>query len=677
MYRIGSTVLAFLTAVVPMVAQEDGSPDPGRPITIGVAAWGTMNLHTGDFTTYDGILECGTFDDAQTPGWGLGYTMDLPFSNVLSLSARLYYWKGDGEFITPNPTPVRIAVDEQTIVPLQTEHALQTSLDYGMIDLLARWRFTDPLYVAVGPSAGFAARAAYEQEERILSPQGVTFLNGMPTRKIIAGNFDEQGTLNTNRVIRVGITGMIGAEIPLTRRLSLTPEAGFTFGVTSVLSSFDWTVHAIRAGVGIAYSLAGDRRPDTVLISGPDAVTPKPVLTMRAFNRHGGVDMNFAEVTIAEERSSDLVPLLPYVFFEPNASSIPVRYHRLNASSARSFTEEALRDSTLGIYHDLLNIVGSRLLRHTHATITLIGCREPLDDTMSTDALSTERATAIKNYLTSTWGIAADRIAVESRILPRDVSNRAVADGRQENRRVEIETNDPRIVAPVVTRSGGITVDPDALVIAPEIQFAEGVSEWQVSITSESGRELFTRGGVGQPDREVQWSLSERESDAIAASDASSSRLISRFTARTADGDELTAQRDIPVRRTFSSRRSSGDVVRDSLVERYSLIFFDFDAPTMSDFNSYSMDVIRNRMRTSSRVHVTGLTDRIGDDDHNLDLARRRAVKTSETIRARIVPEGLTNEGAGEKAIYNNDLPEGRMYNRTVIVEIVTPVADM
>lgn len=658
-------------------AQAPETPEPGDAlpsISVGAIGWGTMNIHRGDFSTYDGILECGTFDDAQTLGWGLGYVVDLPFTSRFSLSGRVYYWKGDGDFVTPNPTPIRIAVDDKTLVPLQTEHALETALDYGMIDLLLRYRFASPFYIAIGPSAGFAARAAYEQEERILSPDGATFLNGLPTRKIIAGNFDEQGTLNTSRVVRVGATGMIGAEIPIADRVALTPEAGFTFGLTGVLSSFDWTVHAVRAGIGVAYRLTGSSHPDTVLLAGPDVRAPKPVVAVRAFNRQNGIDLNYADVVIAEERSTDLVPLLPYIFFESNESSIPDRYHRLTPVSSASFNEENLRDSTIGVYHDLLNIVGSRMRRYPESTITLIGCREPLDDTSSTDALSLARANMVRDYLTSSWGIATERIGVKSRALPREVSNRSVADGRQENRRVEIETGDHRLVAPVVTRSGGIDIDPDALVIVPELQFAESIASWKMRVASEEGVELFARQGSGVPESRFSWILANADAHRLVPAGAAASTLRARLVAITTEGEELVAEREIPVRRTFSSRLASGEVVRDSLVERYSLIFFDFDAPQITEFNSFAVEAIRNRMRTSSKVHITGLTDRIGDDAHNMDLSKRRAEKTSEKIRDRITPEVTTTEGGGEKEVYNNDLPEGRMYNRTVMVEIVTPI---
>jgi outer membrane protein OmpA-like peptidoglycan-associated protein len=114
--------------------------------------------------------------------------------------------------------------------------------------------------------------------------------------------------------------------------------------------------------------------------------------------------------------------------------------------------------------------------------------------------------------------------------------------------------------------------------------------------------------------------------------------------------------------------------VRDSLLERYGLMFFDFDTPNVSDFNRQVVDLIQSRMRTNSAIRITGLTDRIGDEAYNLTLSTKRAEATAKRIQTRIVPNAVATKGAGETLIYNNDLPEGRFYNRTVVIEIATPI---
>ena len=130
----------------------------------------------------------------------------------------------------------------------------------------------------------------------------------------------------------------------------------------------------------------------------------------------------------------------------------------------------------------------------------------------------------------------------------------------------------------------------------------------------------------------------------------------------------------IPVSRKVSSRSLNGEILRDSTIERYNLIFFDFNSPKVSKFNESTVSVILNRIRLNSAVNVFGFTDRIGSDVVNKKLSEARAEDFYEKIKSRIVPNKLDYTGNGAKLIYNNDFPEGRFYNRTVIVEIATPL---
>ncbi|MEO5928393.1 MAG: OmpA family protein [Candidatus Kapaibacterium sp.] len=659
--KIRSITLALLLAPALAVAQPSVGTTPG--IRSGIIGAGTLNIHHGEFGSYDGILECGVFDRATTVGWLAGYMLDIPFTGSLGLSARLSYWKADGDFTSPNPFAVRVAVDDHTTVPLVTENTLETSIDYVMLDALARWKVAGPLYLAAGPSVGLATRASYQQQERIMSPQGITFQNGESTRKIIAGNFDQQGTVPAKRSLRVAASVALGADIRLSERLALMPEIGYSYGFTNVLSSFDWKVNMIRAGAGLIYSFGDESRPPMP----PPGVVPRPVVAFDLHNQLAdGTRLNYASITVAEERSTDVIPLLPYLFFAPNSSDLASRYQRLSASAATGFSEEALHDSVLDVYHDLLNIVGARMRAYPDATITVTGCREPLDDAGSNGSLSSARAATVRDYLVSVWNIPADRIRATARVLPATPSYRNVADGREENRRAEISSSDPRILAPVTRRFTERRIDPAAIAVIPDVQFGESIASWRLELNSGAGAVLWRKEGTGAPPADLLWNVG---ADAVADSGA----ITAKMEATTVGGETIHAERSIPIRREIRSRRYNGELVRDSLVERYNMIFFDFDTPRISDFNGQVVGLIQSRMRTNSSVSITGLTDRVGEKEHNDALSAERANSVSGRIRSRIVPERVRAEGAGEYLIYDNDFPEGRMYNRTVIIEIATP----
>ena len=69
-----------------------------------------------------------------------------------------------------------------------------------------------------------------------------------------------------------------------------------------------------------------------------------------------------------------LFPLLPYVFFPQESAALnETHMHRLQTAETQSFDETALPNSTLGIYAELLNVVGSRMVKHPGSKITLTG----------------------------------------------------------------------------------------------------------------------------------------------------------------------------------------------------------------------------------------------------------------------------------------------------------------
>src|SRR4051812_22379801 len=62
-------------------------------IWFGAFGAGSYNMHAGDFQTFDGVQECGQFDNAKTMGWLAGNVLDYVISDPFSLSGRAYYYR--------------------------------------------------------------------------------------------------------------------------------------------------------------------------------------------------------------------------------------------------------------------------------------------------------------------------------------------------------------------------------------------------------------------------------------------------------------------------------------------------------------------------------------------------------------------------------------------------------
>jgi outer membrane protein OmpA-like peptidoglycan-associated protein len=108
-------------------------------------------------------------------------------------------------------------------------------------------------------------------------------------------------------------------------------------------------------------------------------------------------------------------------------------------------------------------------------------------------------------------------------------------------------------------------------------------------------------------------------------------------------------------------------------MERYALILFDFDRADIKDRNKGVIDRIHARIRQipSAVVKIVGHTDTIGNFEYNLNLSKKRAAAAYGLILAAGVPDKdrLSFAGKGpEDPLFDNDLPEGRAFNRTVTV---------
>src|SRR5690606_14587174 len=111
--------------------------------------------------------------------------------------------------------------------------------------------------------------------------------------------------------------------------------------------------------------------------------------------------------------------------------------------------------------------------------------------------------------------------------------------------------------------------------------------------------------------------------------------------------------------------------IADKEIDRYSLILFDFGKTTLSDANRRIIDFIRQRISPEASVVVTGHSDRVGDEDVNLRLSAERARVAAQALDIPVTDV----QGLGESVIlYDNDLPEGRLYSRVVNVVVETSV---
>ena len=383
----------------------------------------------------------------------------------------------------------------------------------------------------------------------------------------------------------------------------------------------------------------------------------------------GTLSLEPATVTIEELTTIDSSPFLNYIYFDTGDNEIPTRYSVYHSQSDTQNFDESKLKGTLEKHHNILNILGRRLLDHTDARIRIVGCNSNRDVEQGKVDLSRSRAEAVRAYLKYIWGIEGSRMEVEARNLPAVASTSSRPEGREENQRVEIYSESPALVDIVKSTYVQEISDTKQFLIQPQINTGYEIDRWILKLTGD-GMPIESLSGSGEIEPAYHLSLAD-----VGLSKLSAYRTITadiEITDR--KGQTAIAKADANVR---FIRRQERLAQKEGyrVLEKYALILFDFNR---SDINANNIEIIdrivaRIKEIPSAMVSIVGHTDTIGQEAYNLDLSNKRARAAYDHILAGGVPAGdnITFEGIGPRdALFDNELPEGRALNRTVTVTL-------
>jgi len=500
-------------------------------------------------------------------------------------------------------------------------------------------------------------------------------------------------------------------------RLGINMAKTFTFDVDSVFHAEDeWsdmrsTVISGQVGMGYDIPLSSEHDPTQVVLSpfvsfhpyfgqDPRTVENWAVTTLRA-----GVILKVGHAAVAEavrapvaerdvefsvrapkavpvkRRVRETFPLRNYVFFEAGAAEIPNRYVALTKTQAASFKEEQLQEvqpismtgrslRQMTVYDNILNIIGDRMKRSPGTTISLSGASEKGSEH------GKARAETIKRYLVDVFGIEGSRITTEGRDKPRIPSEQPGGTKeldllRAGDRRVDIESNSPEMLIQV---GGGphymlkpvqvvaVVEDPlDSHVLFNVVGAKEELTTWSLEITDEQGKIQrfgpYTRERETIPGNTILGGRFQGDYKVVMVGQTKGGKVVRK------ESSVRLVRRDEPIK----------EAVRFS-------ILFDFDqSKTVATYEKFLTDMVTPLIPDNSTVVIHGHTDIIGEEEYNYNLSHERA-QDAQSIIERAVSKsgkrGITYETLwfGEDlqyAPFDNNLPEERFYNRSVIIDIV------
>jgi outer membrane protein OmpA-like peptidoglycan-associated protein len=638
----------------PVLAQSS----PGSAARTIVGGFGSMGFGPAmpNIPVFAGAGSCGTFESGTTLEWrgGASFAAD-EIAGPVGLSMSLWIGGARSTLSTPPPVPARIFdTRANSIVELEREYRRETTELRAGLDLMPSIDL-GPFWLAAGPTLALNLTSSTEQTDNVTGPGAIRFGDGQSSRTMDASH------ASTPAPASVGAAFELSRRIPVASLIAV-PWLSGRFDVTSRITDAAVRAITIEAGVRILVDLTPSAAP--LAVSVIETQAPEPIPPLHASLAIYGVDPQgqrqaAPRITMTEIQELDHVPIVPAIFFDAGSDALASRY--------RGGASEAALDVTVLLQRRLLDTLGARLTARPNGRLTLHGSTA----TDESAELADGRVKAVRRYLAERWGIDPSRVASGETRGTLARSSELDADGRDDNRRVEIASSEPELMAPIVLSRTQRRFDPPALELVPTIDAGAGVAEWSIVVT-QGGRTAARFSSHDTKREHPIWEILPSDSDTLGR------ELVARLDVTDSIGHTVAAEARTVVQVAREHRQVDGRSVEmgDRTVSRHLLVAFEFDRAEPGALNLRQLEAIAQKLTPGARVRVLGSADRIGEREHNVELARRRADAVASALRAFVARQRIesvtveTSADAGESGRFTNDLPEGRFLSRGVEVVV-------
>jgi outer membrane protein OmpA-like peptidoglycan-associated protein len=602
------------------------------------------NVHFADFGSLDGIRTCcNKFEDGSGDGNAFGFSYDYNVSHTIMIGLRATFIDLSGNFKAHENITI---IYPDRFVNGRIDYKYDADISAFGISPRFTWNFFDNFQLSFGTGLYFLTNAEYTHDETIYSPYAhkPTFIDSSDHFNNHSGDIDDASS--TIIFTEAGLAYDI--YIPNSNFL-ITPEIQFSMGLTPVANGIDWNVGNIRMGVNAQYVIPGTQ---------VQLIPLSAFLNIKAINEN----KNDKEIIIHEYTVKRSLPLLNYIFFDKGESEIPERYNLLSYEDARQFIEEdANTKNALTAYYDVLNIIGRRMTAMPNAVINLVGCNSSGQTQIEDLALSKKRTDRIFEYLTNIWQIEANRINIELRNAPKasispDKNYGAdidIDDAILENDRVEITSNTWSILAPLMTDDKNEEIVSKGLEINPTVSDSSGIKDYEITL-SQDDQLIDKYVGLEVP---ITINLPINNYEFIDLT------------------KPITYVLTLNPNESFKQAKLSGElqpsfktIPRQKI--NFSIIWNEHENYKIDKSNQQLLKLLKTNIEPGTIVTIDSYTDKLGFKNSNKSRSEYRA---KNVIKLLDLKNPAINIHGESKPIYDETLPEARIYNRTVNIVVESP----
>ncbi len=592
-------------------------------------------FNKSEIPLYPYSADCGVYQSGNSSsisfGLNAGYVL-IP--ELLSIDAKILYDTRPIDLEKLNNTGLKVFIDNE-YKDLVLRHNYEASVKYLMLDLGAKYY---PLEnIPAGLRLGFDLSTEmfgnkYTNTESIDSPEGILFPDETLQREVESGELELNST-------NYGINLSIFGEYEQDTNFIIVPEISYRYQINSNLKAVDWFSNMLRVGVSAVWYLNLDKRPterpeSNNNIAKEEIIEEKPEPVV-----FSNLEINPLEYT--ETIVTQTYPLLPYIFFD--SASLP--------------------KNNIDIYYYMPDILGSRLENNPKYRLTITGVTDGVEIQDSTKRLelALDRAKSLKTYLVDNFNIQNNQIILKSKDLPERISSTEYSEGYEENRRIELSSNDPSLFNPVIHKQfSEIDLSSEEVYFEVEIENSENIEFLNIYILqsdsviySETQRNIKDKFRFYKTD--IYDYLHDHKNYSI------------KLTARDSHSEDYTISKDI----------ENNLKLNDYELARLNLIVFDFDSDNITNINqNYLNTFLSTQIAPKAKIQITGSTDLLGGYDYNKELSIRRANAVRKIVSKYAEPEQIVScKGVGSDNLkFDINRPEGRFYCRTVLIEVMNPI---
>lgn len=674
-----------------------------------------INIHFADFNKLATVPNCcPKFRNTTDFGWNLSFLLRKRIYENIELGLNFGISSEGAEFIENEfigNTAVKYVTNPSdiTLAPVFVDHHLKSKLYSVYLNPEFFIPIMKDFWFALGLNIENLVLAKIDQKEIIASPTNIIFIDGKNTR-----NEYQDLDLPSLNSLQIRPTISASYDFPFLDVGIISPFFRIAIPLQNI-TSVEWKVMPLQFGVSVrfpvhpppeiryyydtlylrdtttiavlglketkVYSISTDIiKTDKIQTSDgyifrtkvaekyqreiPKISNISTSLNVQGISREG-TKQEFPTLVIEEIETEEMFPLLPHIYFPTSEFLITKSKMRiLDKEQAEQFSESNLEWNTLSIWENLLNIVGNRLSKNPKANITLVGCNSNMGVETKNLELSRRRAVQVKNYLVEVWDINPKRITIKYQNLPDKFTNPNISEGIEENQRVEIYSNDFSILQPVRLREIQKTSNPPIIEIIPQVISDSQIEGWGITV-EQNGQVLRNFSGTDIPEK-VIWNVEKEPMPRLEVPIEVSFFAFDILNQKESSKVNLRIEQ-----KTIRKKREI--LKEDKKIEKFSLIVFDFDKAEIQPNQKPILNEIKLRIQPNSRVTITGFTDKIGEPSYNKELAMRRCIEVKKFLALSDSQVDMIPIGSNY-LLYDNSLPQGRSYSRTVQITIETPI---